>query len=417
MSRATEKPQPLTTISGGINRLKTKGGAARDALFDLVNAYVTAANTVVPRPGTDRNADLSALAPAGATKGLVGYQGQLHVFSASVVTVPAGYQLHVLTHPATQYTATVATTVNSYGSPGSVTYNSETVYGASDGAVAPALNSGRGCGPVGGAIGTSGYYISAVLSNARNPSNIYLILSGTLSKTAFDSVSYHNDVNGNLTTLTSASAASFSTSGGYSIWEWTGATDFNPGPYPGFTITNFTYATPIPIKEIHFASPFMGVLYVVAEFSVADPTVLAQYGSVFHYWIQGGSTWVASKDRLIGDIVVPSVLNGLAYVASRHGTPNPVWAPSVLHSVGDKVEPTVPNGFYFTAITTEGANPVSGATEPTWPTTDNATVTENSAIDSDQVASLVTAAPQPSTNVPSSPITKRYGNPAGGFGI
>jgi Concanavalin A-like lectin/glucanases superfamily len=189
--------------------------------------------------------------------------------------------------------------------------------------------------------------------------------------------------------------------------------NFTPPTAPYIGVTPLV----IPLKEIHFASPFMGVLFVTAEFSVADPVVLAQYGSVFHYWIQSGSTWVASKDRMIGDIVVPSVLNGLEYVASRHGTPNPVWAPSVLHSVNDRVEPTVPNGFYFTAITTEGANPVSGATEPTWPTTDSATVTENSAVDSDQVASLVTAAPQPPTNVPGSTITTRYGNPAGGFGV
>ena len=136
MSLATAKTQPLTTISGGINRLRTKGGATRDALFDAVNCYVTAANTVVPRPGTVRNADLSALAPAGATKGLVGYQGQLHVFSASVVAVPAGYQLHVLTHPAVSsiysppfpglglpgWTSTVPTLLNFEDGNGSTTF-------------------------------------------------------------------------------------------------------------------------------------------------------------------------------------------------------------------------------------------------------------------------------------------------------
>ena len=37
MSLATAKPQPLTTIAGGINRLRTKGAASRDALFDLLN--------------------------------------------------------------------------------------------------------------------------------------------------------------------------------------------------------------------------------------------------------------------------------------------------------------------------------------------------------------------------------------------
>jgi hypothetical protein len=411
MSLATAKTQSLTTISGGINRLKTKGGAARDALFDLVNGYVTAANTVVPRPGTDRNANLAALAPVGATKGLVGFQGQLHVFSASVVPVPAGYQLHVLNHPAVQQ-------------PGNNTTFSMT---ANHNFLAP-TNIGYSVGSYGSVtpttlLGADGrtYTVEAMINygTINNDFLLQLTYSGAdpAQTDAFAQVSF-TDQNGHLHTFSSSVVGSFSAGGGTASWEWAqpnGAMFANAGVYP-ITIGQAANIS-IPIKEIHFASPFMGVLFVTAEFSVADPTVLAQYGSVFHYWIQSGSTWVASEDRMIGDIVVPSVPNGLEYVASRHGTPNPVWAPSVLHSVNDKVEPTVPNGFYFTAITTEGANPVSGATEPTWPTTDSATVTENSAIDSDQVASLVTAAPQPATNVPNSTITTRYGNPAGGFSL
>ena len=37
---------PLTTIKSGINRLRTKGGARADTLYDLLNGYVTEAGTV-----------------------------------------------------------------------------------------------------------------------------------------------------------------------------------------------------------------------------------------------------------------------------------------------------------------------------------------------------------------------------------
>lgn len=50
---------PLTTIGGGINRLRTKGGADRNSLYDLLNGYVTQANTVKVRPGSIRNANLA----------------------------------------------------------------------------------------------------------------------------------------------------------------------------------------------------------------------------------------------------------------------------------------------------------------------------------------------------------------------
>lgn len=48
----------LTTVRGGINRQRTKGGALEDSLYDLVNGYVSESKTVVVRPGTFRHANL-----------------------------------------------------------------------------------------------------------------------------------------------------------------------------------------------------------------------------------------------------------------------------------------------------------------------------------------------------------------------
>lgn len=85
---------PLTVVRGGINRQRTRGGASPDNLYDLLNGYVTAAGTVVARPGTFRETTLDP-----ATRGLVAFNGSRHTFCHSQVTVPDGYTLHVLHHP------------------------------------------------------------------------------------------------------------------------------------------------------------------------------------------------------------------------------------------------------------------------------------------------------------------------------
>lgn len=85
---------PLTVLKGGINRLRDKGGARADWLYDLVNGQITESGTVKVRPGTLRTLTLS-----GTTKGLVAFRGGFHVFSHQVESVPAGYTLHVLVSP------------------------------------------------------------------------------------------------------------------------------------------------------------------------------------------------------------------------------------------------------------------------------------------------------------------------------
>lgn len=163
------------------------------------------------------------------------------------------------------------------------------------------------------------------------------------------------------------------------------------------TLTNPNDASD-PIAEIHFAGPFLGYLYVVAEF---------ESGDVFHYWLQGGETWAADTVYRSGDIVQPSTPNGLAYRASRMGSANPSWAPSVPRTVGDVVEPTVYNDYFYTVVEVNGTNPASGTLEPDWPTSDGAQVIENTDNDAGDGGAGTTQ--PPSGNQPGSGTTDRYG--------
>ena len=90
------RPYPLTVLNGGINRLRVKGGASASQLYDLQNAYITNAGSIVPREGTIRTATLNT-----ATVGLAAANGTFNIFSSTYTTVgiPAGYTLNVLQNP------------------------------------------------------------------------------------------------------------------------------------------------------------------------------------------------------------------------------------------------------------------------------------------------------------------------------
>jgi hypothetical protein len=246
----------LTTIRGGINRQRVKGGALEDSLYDLVNGYVTKSKTIKVRPGSRRPYTVST-----TTKGLVTHGGTLNVFSHIDVEVPPGVTLYIITHP-----------------------------------------------------------------------------------------------------------------------------DQTPDE-------------PIPITEINFAAPFMGYLYVAATF---------ENGDCQHFWLQGGDEWTADTVYSLGDIVVPSVPNGLAFQAQRLTDPNQSWAPNVLRTLGDVIEPTAYNDFYYTVVDTQGDNPRSGTVEPTWPTEDGARVFEDADGSADTPPS-VTEMPDTSA-VPSPGLVDRYRN-------
>ncbi len=257
-----DRSAALTTVKGGINRQRTKGGALEDSLYDLVNGYVSKSKTIVVRPGTDRVYELPTnTAGEGTTKGLMAFEGMLHVFADELVTVPEGIELHIITHP------------------------------------------------------------------------------------------------------------------------------------------DATPEAPIPLAEINFAAPFMGFPYVSATF---------ENGDTYHFWLQSGPEWQAETVYKLGDIVVPSDPFGLAFQAQRLTAPNTAWAPNVQRSLGDVIEPTVYNDFYYTVVDTQGTNPRSGTTEPTWPTEDGAQVFEDADGSADTPASFTE---MPDVNsAPAPTIAGRYSN-------
>lgn len=88
----------------GINRLRTKGGASPEALYDFTNARVDTAGGLGPRGGLVDDATL----PAG-TVGLYGFKGKLHVFASAPVTVAnTKYQVNILRHPTNPSVRTLA---------------------------------------------------------------------------------------------------------------------------------------------------------------------------------------------------------------------------------------------------------------------------------------------------------------------
>lgn len=122
------------------------------------------------------------------------------------------------------------------------------------------------------------------------------------------------------------------------------------------------------LTRVHKAGPFMGFLYVVAEFDD---------GEVFHYWLQRRGPWEADTVYHLGDVVEPTVRNGFAYQCNRLGPPAVLWQPGVARALNDVVEPTEANSYYYTVTAVAGSAPKSGATEPTWPTETGATVFED----------------------------------------
>lgn len=422
----------LTTIGGGINRLRTKGGADKNSLFQLLNGYVTQAGTTKVRPGTFRTANIGQYSGAGTTKGLVAYQDLFHVFSHEVVDVPPDFELHVLNHPAAQQIQTSGTQINvttavtaADSASASFPYAGiwESVgFGYSNAALSPNLlaagaatvTSINGVALAVAGVTTGNGYGGGVLASPV----VTIALAGALPQNYFTSVTIAPAGGSPQVLLSSAASFDLALPGGsaptgITTWTWhvgTAANYFANGVVSTVTFNAAGVVTittvPIPIKEIHFQAPYLGGLYVVAEFDVTS-AVRAQFGDTFHYWIQsseGGdnaNAWQKNTDYRIGDVVIPTTPNGLTFIASRLGNPNPVWTANTLEAVNNIVEPTVPNGFMFTATSVAGANPSTGATEPVWPTSDGAIVTENSSQDSEQTFTIAQpAAPTPAPSVP-----------------
>lgn len=150
------------------------------------------------------------------------------------------------------------------------------------------------------------------------------------------------------------------------------------------------------LTYIHFAKPFLGFPYVVAEFSNGD---------IRHFWLQKPATWQPNTVYGLNATVSPTVPNGFYYEAQ---TPvnAPAWQPKTAYAMGDTVQPTTPNGYTYTVTDTAGSNPTSGSTEPAWPTEPGAQVFEE--VDGSTVPSNNTGG-SASSGLPSS-VVDRYGN-------
>lgn len=154
-----------------------------------------------------------------------------------------------------------------------------------------------------------------------------------------------------------------------------------------------------PLTAIHFAGPFLGSLFVTAEF--AD-------GEICDYWLSSADAWKAGTVYVQGAVVQPTVANGFVYRPSRLTPPGVAWAPNVERAIGDVVEPTVFNGFEYVVVEVHGTPPRSGGTEPDWPRRAGAVVVED--VDVQIPTPTVPVTPPPPTTPP------RYDNPGGGGG-
>ena len=148
------------------------------------------------------------------------------------------------------------------------------------------------------------------------------------------------------------------------------------------------------ITTIHFAEPFMGALYVVAEFSD---------GGIYHYWVRSAADWEADTEYDLHALVTPTTPDGYVYKATRLGNPYPSWTPAAPRAVDDIVEPTTYSGYYFKVISVIGDEPKSGDFEPIWPTDAGALITE----DTDGTLPPPDATP-PSPIAPVLPDDERY---------
>lgn len=152
------------------------------------------------------------------------------------------------------------------------------------------------------------------------------------------------------------------------------------------------------LVRIWKAEPFMGGLYVVAEWSDRSDRAI-------HYWLKAApaGSWEANKVYLIGEQIVGS--NGLVFEAQRLSAPGPTWAPGTETTAGAIVEPTTYNGYRYVADEVYGEPARTGTVEPLW-------VAETGAIVVEEADAPPPAGTGGSTGG-SSGSTGGYGNPGG----
>ena len=152
------------------------------------------------------------------------------------------------------------------------------------------------------------------------------------------------------------------------------------------------------LAKIHFAVPFLGFLYVAAEF--AD-------GDVFHFWLRTADDWAADTGYAFNELAQPAAPTAFIYRATRNGDANALWSAGAPRAVTDKVEPTTQNGFYFEVNQIFGAKAISGTVEPEW---DDATDGQlfREYVDGTDAPDDVTPSGPPADNRPPRDTVDRY---------
>jgi hypothetical protein len=156
---------------------------------------------------------------------------------------------------------------------------------------------------------------------------------------------------------------------------------------------------------IWFAKPFMGFLYVVAQFT--DSTV-------HHYWLQNDGTWTSNTDYTSASIVLPPTANGLAYQGVRDFPPNPLWTANTTVTSGSYIEPNTATGFCYQAIAVTGSPVHTGLSEPVWPTVAGGIVQEFGDFDASSTDAGTTQGSSVFSTAAAlgSTLTDRYGDSA-----
>lgn len=149
------------------------------------------------------------------------------------------------------------------------------------------------------------------------------------------------------------------------------AEDFVPQPDPRVECVILKHPTnnARTITKIHFAQPFLGRLYVVAEFDNGD---------IYHYWVTNAPDWQANTIYGYKQQIIPTTPNGFVYEVTNLDS-TPAWTAGETITLGTFRQPRTYSGFKFEAVAVTGTAPVKTSdTEPTWPTTEGAQVVEYS---------------------------------------
>jgi hypothetical protein len=205
-------------------------------------------------------------------------------------------------------------------------------------------------------------------------------------------------------TLDSSTVGLAANNGTFNIFSSAYSTAALPANYALNVLSNPNNTTSSPVT-IFYAKPFMGFPYVVAQFSDS---------SIHHYWLQNNGTWTSTTDYTSASIVLPPVVNGLAYQGVREFPSQPNWAPDTLITSATYVEPNTPTGFAYQAIAVTGSPVHTGLIEPVWPTVAGGIVQEFGDFDvsTSDAGSTQGSSPFSTASPLGSNITDRYGDSA-----